>query len=81
MSPEQIQEALFALMNVAGTMFPVSAPFIALAEAIIANLRQAGVETPPWRIEQLRAMQAGIAASNASVATRLMNKLRGKSNV
>ncbi len=79
MSPEQVQEALFVLMNAAGVVFPVSAPFIAIAESVIAGLRKVGVETPPHQIERLTAMSAGIAASNASVATRLMNKLRGKS--
>ena len=80
MSPEQVQEALFVLMNAAGVMFPVSAPFIALAETVIDKLRKVGVETPPWQIERLTAMQAGIAAAQASAVTRVLNKLRGKSN-
>jgi hypothetical protein len=81
MSPEQIQEALFVLMNAAGVMFPVSAPFITLAETIIASLRKVGVETPPHQIERLTAMSAGIAAAQSSAVTRVLNRLRGKPNV
>jgi len=79
MSPEQVQEALFTLMNAAGVLFPVSAPFITLAENIIYGLRKVGVETPPHQIERLTAMQAGLAAERSSAVTRFMSKFRGKS--
>ncbi len=69
MTLENLQSALFVLMNAAGFLFPVSAPYLAAVEAIIHSLESQGIVTDPTMKDKLTALQSGCAASEASAVT------------
>ena len=62
----KIQNMVFHLADGLAVIYPVSLPFVKIAEAAILALEGAGITPTIVSAEQLTAIQAGMAASRAS---------------
>jgi len=75
----EIQALIFVGADGAAKLFPVAAPFVAVAEGLIKGLEAAGVislPVPPAQIEQMRQLVAGMAAAQASAVTTALEHQR-----
>ena len=79
MDASQIQSLIFVGADTVARLYPVSAPFIAIAEQIMLKLEEMGIvpiEVKGATPEQLAAIASGMAAAKSSAVTEYKEHMR-----